>query len=159
MSSEMRLDGMKGRGVVYWSSRLDAYTDQKQTSSSLTPIRTVAIQTYQRRNLQTMTASFIKTSLYTRSLLSSPPAALPQIPTLAELRERVESIPVSIPSASVSDPKYSLPAYSNSPPPKYKKGWSFSSKMMKIAPNQVQGSAPGERNVPAMRGSGGYLRM
>jgi hypothetical protein len=104
-----------------------------------------------------MTASFIKTSLYTRSLLSSPPAALPQIPTLAELRERAESIPVSIPSASVSDSKHSLPAYSNSPPPKYKKGWSFSSRM-EIAPNQVQGSVPRERNVPAMRGSGGYLK-
>jgi hypothetical protein len=78
-----------------------------------------------------MHTSLFKTSLYTRSLLANPPAALPQIPTLAELKERTASIPIPIPTSSNNDksntsstgwsslPKSLLPSYSNSPPPSY----------------------------------------
>jgi hypothetical protein len=77
-----------------------------------------------------MHTSLFKTSLYTRSLLANPPAALPQIPTLAELKERTASIPIPIPTTSHNDrsqssfgwgslPKSLLPSYSNSPPPSY----------------------------------------
>lgn len=77
-----------------------------------------------------MHTSLFKTSLYTRSLLANPPAALPQIPTLAELKERTASIPIPIPTTTTSDqarssfswssmPKSLLPSYSNSPPPSY----------------------------------------
>jgi hypothetical protein len=79
-----------------------------------------------------MHTSLFKTSLYTRSLLANPPAALPQIPTLAELKERTAAIPIPIPipTSSPNDKSQSsfgwgslskslLPSYSNSPPPSY----------------------------------------
>ena len=78
-----------------------------------------------------MHTSLFKTSLYTRSLLANPPAALPQIPTLAELKERTAAIPIPIPTTNPNDksntssvgwsslPKSLLPSYSDSPPPSY----------------------------------------
>jgi len=76
-----------------------------------------------------MHTSLFKTSLYTRSLLANPPAALPQIPTLAELKERTASMPIPIPTTTSeqsrssfgrsSMPKSLLPSYSNFPPPSY----------------------------------------
>lgn len=81
-----------------------------------------------------MDTSLFKTSLYTRSLLANPPIALPQIPTLAELKERTASIPIPIPTTTTtatnsppkssssgwsSLPKSLLPSYSASPPPAY----------------------------------------
>jgi hypothetical protein len=82
-----------------------------------------------------------------------------QIPTLAELRARAVSIPIPIPSmSSLSLNQSDPPTYSNSPPPVYKKkNWSFSP-----SPNHaqvpVQGTLPGERGLPAMKPSMGYLR-
>lgn len=76
-----------------------------------------------------MHTSLFKTSLYTRSLLANPPAALPQIPTLAELKGRTASMPIPIPTTTSDQPQSSfgwssmprslLPSYSNSPPPSY----------------------------------------
>lgn len=108
---------------------------------------------------RTMIPSLIKTTIYTRSLLSNSPASLPQIPTLAELRTRAESIPIPIPSmSSLSLNQSDPPTYSNSPPPVYKKkNWSFSPSQ-KHARVPVQGTLPGERGVPAMKPSMGYLR-
>jgi hypothetical protein len=81
-----------------------------------------------------MNTSLFKTS-YTRSIISNPPAALPQIPTLAELRDRTEAVPIPIqpkPQSetrsdtlfswnSMSIPKSFLPAYAvtGGPPPEY----------------------------------------
>jgi hypothetical protein len=120
-----------------------------------------------------MHTSLFKTSLYTRSLLANPPAALPQIPTLAELKERTASIPIPIPSTTTTTatsnpqppqstsfgwsslPKSLLPAYSSSPPPLY-------------APSSVKskswarlGDGEGEGNVKpelVMKGSKAYVR-
>lgn len=99
--------------------------------------------------------SLFKTTLYTRSLISSPPVSLPQIPTPAELRARTESDPSpSLTSLNQSPP----PSYSNSPPPAYKKkSWSFSNSNP-ASQVKVQGILPGERGIPAMKPSMGYLR-
>ena len=119
-----------------------------------------------------MHTSLFKTSLYTRSLLANPPAALPQIPTLAELKERTASIPIPIAtttttintSEKVSSsssfgfgwsglPKSLLPAYSGSPPPQYapcsvkvKSSWSRLSDDYGVKPELV------------MKGSKAYVR-
>jgi hypothetical protein len=107
-----------------------------------------------------MHTSLFKTSLYTRSLLANPPAALPQIPTLAELKERTAAIPIPIPSTSPNDqsntsstgwsslPKSLLLSYSNSPPPSY-------------APTSVKTWARLEDEVKpelVMKGSKAYVR-
>jgi hypothetical protein len=109
-----------------------------------------------------MHTSLFKTSLYTRSLLANPPAALPQIPTLAELKERTASIPIPIPTSSSNNdksntssvgwsslPKSLLPSYSNSPPPSY-------------APSSVKSWArldDGEvKREVTMKGSKSYVR-
>jgi len=115
-----------------------------------------------------MHTSLFKTSLYTRSLLANPPAALPQIPTLAELKERTASIPIpiatttTVTSEKVSTsssfgsgwsglPKSLLPAYSGSPPPQYapssvKSSWSRLSDDCGVKPELV------------MKGSKAYVR-
>ena len=117
-----------------------------------------------------MHTSLFKTSLYTRSLLANPPAALPQIPTLAELKERTASIPIPIAtttttintSEKVSSsssfgfgwsglPKSLLPAYSGPPPPQYapssvKSSWSRLSDDCGVKPELV------------MKGSKAYVR-
>lgn len=95
------------------------------------PHKTTLVQTYTSKVFK-MHTSLFKTSLYTRSLLANPPTALPQIPTLAELKERTASMPIPIQTNSSPNdkskasslgwsslPKSLLPSYSNSPPPSY----------------------------------------
>ena len=103
---------------------LSIYQSYQYITKSITLVQINTSKVY------TMHTSLFKTSLYTRSLLANPPAALPQIPTLAELKERTAAIPIPIPishndkqnTSSVgwsSLPKSLLPSYSNSPPPSY----------------------------------------
>ena len=120
-----------------------------------------------------MHASLFKTSIYTRSLLANPPAvALPQIPTLAELRERTEDMPLPIPipsrtkdqatqtssssfsSSSWSSPKSLLPAYSSgSSPPDYQPPTLLKSSFKRL--NST--SHEGQKGI-VMKGSRGYVR-
>ena len=120
-----------------------------------------------------MHTSLFKTSIYTRSLLANPPAvALPQIPTLAELRERTEAMPLPIPipsqtkdqatqtsssslsSSSWSSPKSLLPAYSTgSSPPEYQPPTLLKNSFMRLNKTNTEG----QKGI-TMKGSRGYVR-
>lgn len=122
-----------------------------------------------------MHTSLFKTSIYTRSLLANPPAvALPQIPTLAELRERTEAMPLPIPipsqtkeqgtqtssssfsssSSSWSSPRSLLPAYSTgSSPPEYQPPTLLKNSFKRLNSTSTEG----QKGI-AMKGSRGYVR-